>query len=72
MPVDARIERGRTERHALRAARSPRCPRDRIVVAAATTRGHDGFGVDDVAWLLRNAPGEVLVLRPDPVALTAA
>ena len=35
----------------------------RIVVAASTDGGHDGFGVDDVAWLLRNAPGEVLVVR---------
>ena len=38
----------------------------RIVVAASTNGGHDGFGVDDVAWLLRNAGGEVLVVRPDP------
>ena len=36
----------------------------RIVVAASTNGGHDGFGVDDVAWLLRNAEGEVLVIRP--------
>ena len=40
----------------------------RIVVAADGNGGHDGFGVDDVAWLLRNAPGEVLVVRPDPRA----
>ena len=35
-------------------------------MAAASNGGRDGFSVDDVAWLLRNAPGEVLVLRPDP------
>jgi hypothetical protein len=33
---------------------------DRIVVAV----GDDGFDADDVAWLLRNADGEVLALRP--------
>jgi nucleotide-binding universal stress UspA family protein len=59
--VDARIEPGRTPRHALREAmRHERF--DRIVVAAARGGG-DGFGAEDVSWLLRNAPGEVLVLR---------
>jgi hypothetical protein len=38
----------------------------RIVVAASSGNRHDGFGVDDIAWLLRNARGEVLVVRPDP------
>ena len=33
---------------------------DRIVVSA----GDEGFGDDDVAWLLRHAEGEVIVLRP--------
>ena len=40
----------------------------RIVIATDGNGGHDGFGVDDVAWLLRNAQGEVLVVRPDPRA----
>ena len=44
----------------------------RIVVAAASNGAHDGFSVDDVAWLLRNAPHEVLVLRPDPEGSTPA
>ena len=56
VPVDSRIVRGRNVRHALRELhrRGPR--RTRIVVAAATNGGHDGFAVDDIAWLLRNAP----------------
>jgi hypothetical protein len=61
--VDARIERGRNHRHALREAlRNERF--DRIVVAAAT-HGGAGFHPDDVAWLLDNAPGEIVVMRPD-------
>jgi hypothetical protein len=59
VPVDGRIAPGRTRRHAMR--RLMTAERfDRIVVAA----GDDGFDVDDVAWLLRHAEGEVLVLRP--------
>jgi nucleotide-binding universal stress UspA family protein len=63
IPVDARIERGRTYRHALRQTiTSERF--DRVVVAAAA-QGTAGFNPDDVAWLLANAPGEIVVLRPD-------
>jgi nucleotide-binding universal stress UspA family protein len=61
--VDARIERGRTHRHALRQAIG-RERFDRVVIAAATQRSA-GFNADDVAWLLDNAPGEIVVLRPD-------
>jgi hypothetical protein len=61
--VDARIERGRTYRHALRQTiENERF--DRIVIAAAP-HGGTGFDPDDVAWLLDNAPGEIVVLRPD-------
>ena len=66
VPVDGRIARGRNVRHALRMLLDEVPGATRIVVAAASNGGHDGFSVDDVAWLLRNAPGEVLVLRPDP------
>lgn len=62
VPVDARIERGRDNRHALRQAIAS-CSYDRIVIAAAV-RGSPGFDAGDVAWLLENAPGEILVLRP--------
>ena len=62
VPVDARIERGRSYRHALRTAIAhERC--SRIVIAAAAD-GHRGFDPDDVAWLLNHAPGEIVVLRP--------
>jgi nucleotide-binding universal stress UspA family protein len=63
VPVDARIERGRTQRHALREAITHE-RYDRLVVAAASARS-EGFSGDDVAWLLDNAPGEVVIIRPD-------
>ena len=53
----ARIERGRTYRHALRELLAHE-RYDRIVVAA------DDIGSTDVAWLLEHADGEILVLRP--------
>jgi nucleotide-binding universal stress UspA family protein len=62
VPVDSRLERGRTFRHALRQTIADE-RFDRIVVAAAVNGAH-GFGPDDVAWLLEHAPGEILVLRP--------
>jgi len=61
--VDARIERGRTYRHALRQTIAHE-RFDRIVIAAAA-RNCPGFGPDDVAWILETAPGEIVVLRPD-------
>jgi nucleotide-binding universal stress UspA family protein len=61
--VDARVQRGRTQRHALREAIAHE-RFDRIVIAAAAHGGH-GFDPDDVAWLLDNAAGEIVVLRPD-------
>jgi hypothetical protein len=67
VPVDARVARGRTHRHALREAIEHE-RFDRIVVAAATshTQGFDGA---DIAWLLDNAPGEVIIVRPEDDAL---
>lgn len=62
VPVDSRIERGRNRRHALRHAIAQESF-DRIVLAAAT-KGSDGFDAEDVAWLLDNAPGEIVALRP--------
>ncbi len=63
VPVDSRIERGRTNRHAL--AQTIANERfDRIVVAAGAGGNH-GFNADDVAWLLGAAPGEIVVLKPD-------
>jgi hypothetical protein len=62
VPVDARIERGRDQRHALSETLAHE-PFDRIVVAAAP-RGTDGFHAEDVAWLIDHTPGELVVLRP--------
>jgi hypothetical protein len=60
--VDSRIERGRSHRHAL-ATLIEHERYDTLVVPAGTSTS-DGFDPADVAWLLENAPGEVLVLRP--------
>ena len=64
VPVDSRIERGRTHRHAL----STLIEHERFdtLVIPARTSVSDGFEPADVAWLLEHAPGEVLVLRPEP------
>jgi hypothetical protein len=71
VPVDGRIGRGRTVRHALRELLAEE-RYDRIVVAAATAR-MDGLSSADVAWLLEHAPGEVAILRPaDEGALATA
>ncbi len=59
--VDARVQRGRDNRHALRQAISG-CAYDRLVLAAAIGGG-PGFDAGDIAWLLQHAPGEILVLR---------
>ena len=63
VPVDARVERGRTYRHALRFLLEHE-RYDRIVVEAASRYG-DGLRGADVAWLLDHAPGEVVIVRPD-------
>jgi Universal stress protein family len=64
VPIDSRIERGRTPRHALTALIENEAY-DTLVVPAKTS-ATDGFDPTDIAWLLENAPGEVLVLRPEP------
>jgi hypothetical protein len=62
VPVDSRVERGRTHRHALSALIEHE--RFDTLVIPARTSTSDGFEASDVAWVLENAPGEVLVLRP--------
>ena len=59
--VDSRIEPGRSVRHAFRLLLEHE--RFDRVVAAGATNG-DGFSPDDVAWMLENVPGEILILRP--------
>jgi nucleotide-binding universal stress UspA family protein len=64
VPVDARIERGRSYRHALgRLLREESF--DRVVVPASAS-GASGASGDDLVWLLQKAPAEVLILRPGP------
>lgn len=62
--VDARIERGRSYRHALERMLE-RETFDRVVVPASAS-GATGFSGDDLVWLLQKAPAEVLILRPGP------
>ncbi|HET6999524.1 MAG TPA: universal stress protein [Solirubrobacterales bacterium] len=62
--VDARIERGRSYRHALSRLLDHE-PFDRVVVPASAEAGGD-LSPDDLAWLLEKAPAEVLILRPGP------
>lgn len=62
VPVDTRIVRARTARHALSELLVDE-QFDSLVVPART-RASDGFDPRDVAWVLESAPGEVLVLRP--------
>jgi nucleotide-binding universal stress UspA family protein len=63
VPVDARIETGRTPRHALRKLIENETY-DRLVVPASA-RGGDGFAAADIAWLLEHVSGEIVVLRPE-------
>ncbi len=63
VPVDARVARGRTYRHALERLLDEE-PVDRVIVSA-TGNPRDGLTEDDLVWLLQRAPAEVLILRPD-------
>lgn len=63
VPVDSRIERGRTVRHALSELIAHE-QFGRLVVPAGPEGSGEGLGPADVAWLLDNAPSEVAVLRP--------
>jgi hypothetical protein len=64
VPVDARIEKGRSPTHALRRLWDEE-PFDRIL-APAPTNGHSGLSLKDVMWLLANSPAETIVLKPTP------
>jgi nucleotide-binding universal stress UspA family protein len=63
VPVDARVVRGRTYRHALERLLAEE-EVDRVIVSAS---GHprNGLSSDDLVWLLQRAPAEVVILRPD-------
>jgi hypothetical protein len=64
VPVDARIEKGRSTTHALRRLWDVE-QFDRIV-APAPTNGRSGFTLNDATWLLANSPTETIVLKPTP------
>ncbi len=70
VPVDARIERGRSYRHALERLLDAETV-DRVVVPAGGADGSEGLGGEDLIWLLDKAPAEVLILRPAPRSLGA-
>src|SRR5262249_7711462 len=62
VPVDARIEKGRSLTHALR--RLWDAEDFYRIVAPATSSGRGGFSEKELAWLLTNAPSETVVLQP--------
>jgi hypothetical protein len=66
VPVDARIERGRTLTHALK--RLWEVEQFDRIVAPAPTNGGGGFSEKELAWVLTHAPSETLVLKPMPTA----
>jgi hypothetical protein len=70
VPVDARIEKGRTPTHALR--RLWEVERFDRIVAPAPADGRGGFTEKELAWLLTHAPTETVVLKPAPTALPVA
>src|SRR5262249_13943622 len=69
VPVDARVESGRTPIHPL-VRRWNVEHFDRTVVPAPTGRD-PGFAPKELLWMLPHAPSETLVLRPDPALRSA-
>lgn len=64
VPVDARLEKGRSLTHALRRLWELESF-DRIVAPAT------GFTPKELAWILTHAPCETIVLRPAPSSAAA-
>jgi hypothetical protein len=64
VPVDARIEKGRSLTHALR--RLWEIEQFERIVAPAP-----GFTPKELAWILTHAPTETIVLQPSPAAVAA-
>jgi len=63
VPVDARIEKGRTLTHALK--RLWEVEDFEQIVAPAPANGLGGFTEKELAWLLTHAPTETIVLKPN-------
>jgi len=66
VPVDARIEKGRTPTHALK--RLWEVEHFDFVVAPAPNGNGGGFTLKDVSWILAHAPSETVLLKPAPAA----
>jgi nucleotide-binding universal stress UspA family protein len=64
IPVDARVERGRSYRHALSRLLDQE-QFDRVIISAADDPSA-GLSGSDLLWLLEHANAEVLILRPAP------
>jgi hypothetical protein len=62
VPVDARIEKGRTLTHAVKRLWEVE-DFDRIV-APAPASGREGFTPKELTWILTNSPAETVVLKP--------
>ncbi|HEY2072241.1 MAG TPA: hypothetical protein VGG88_01565 [Gaiellaceae bacterium] len=62
VPVDARIEKGRTMTHAVQ--RLWEAESFERIVAAAPADGREGFTPKELTWLLTHSPSETLVLKP--------
>jgi hypothetical protein len=63
VPVDARIEKGRSLTHALK--RLWEVEDFEQIVAPAPANGLGGFTEKELAWLLTHAPTETIVLKPN-------
>lgn len=62
--VDVRVARGRTYRDALNRLLDDE-EFDRIIISA-TANPRSGLSGEDLQWLLKRAPAEVIILRPAP------
>jgi len=69
VPVDARIEKGRSASHALQRLWDVEAF-DRVIAPAPALanggRRNQGFTPKDLSWILTKAPFETLVLKPAP------
>jgi len=64
VPVDARVERGRSYRHALsRLLERERF--DRVIISAGDDP-RTGLSGEDLLWAIEHADAEVMILRPAP------
>jgi hypothetical protein len=61
VPVDSRIERGRTLRHAL--LELVQHEKFDTMVVSAVDATEAGFHPDDIGWLLEHIDGEIIVIR---------